>query len=938
MVGRVLNIKINIPPLNKTLLDRPSLVAGLENNLTQNEGFSRNMTLISAPAGFGKTSLARIWLRGKENRSAWYSIDQGDNDRERFWLYLVSALKTVEPDLGKASLGILRSSALESESSPGRDTLLTPLLNEMFALKELLYLCLDDYHLIDNTQIHQDMVFFIENLPPTVHLIITTRSEPPYPLAKWRARGKMTEMRQKDLRFTRNETGSLLASIKELQLSNPQVEALHKKTEGWVTGLRLAAISLSENPDTDVFIESFTGSHRHIFHFLSEEVFQMQPEPVQEFLLHTSFLQRFSASLCNRVTGREDCTTLLTELESKNLFLIALDENGVWYRYHPLFADLLQHQLKTTYPDIIGALHEKATQWFLENNEPGEAIRYALSGGNLVTTAGILNDNLEEIVEKEGSSFIIDCLEALPVDLLKQYPLLAVHKAWFHLIHKGREDAEIILDNAKTAVRNADSENGNMSKEIAGMVAVVEAYYNIFTHNFSAALKSAEAALSQLSEKNIYWRSKVGVISGDARLFSGNPREAYHYYLEAHRNNLAHGNTYLALSTGFKTATTLHYLGRLAEAETMTRNLLEDIKKEGLSGLPRTGLLWTLLGDYHRETGNFEEAERCIERGLHLSEPEKPSHGWNYLYKIACLYSQGFYGKALDVANRLEKLHMEVVLPNFIVMPLTAWKALLYLKLDKLNEAAETLDRAGIREDLEITGGQERCYLALAACILGSGKNRKTRAAKVLSHIEGMASRGGNMKLLLEILLAKSELAEKKNQKSEAEAELERALHLGHPAGYFRVFIDEGRKLASVYTRCLCRENSKSLRANPNLTDFVHKILSELTSADLDGNQVPPKVSTEPSAGVIDIPVRESNAEKTSPAEPKYQGLIEELSNRELEILELFAKGLSNKEVAVTLFLSPGTVKWHSSNIYGKLGVRGKLQAVALARKLKLIS
>lgn len=928
MTGSILKIKVNIPPLSTTLLNRPSLLSRLDKSLTVKEGFNRQLTLISAPAGFGKTTLARSWLRDKEDRTAWYSLDQNDNERERYWLYLVSSLQRIEPDLGKGSLEMMHSSALESETAAGRESLLTPLLNDLFTIKVPLYLCIDDYHLIDNKQIHQDMVFIIENLPPTVHLIVTTRSEPAWPLARWRARNMMIEARQKELRFTRDEAGQLLAGVNALQLNELQVEALYKKTEGWVTGLQLAAISLSDNPDTAAFIKSFTGSHRHVFHFLSEEVFQRQPEKIQDFLLNTSILQRLSASLCDRVTGRTDSATLLSELERKNLFLIALDEEGTWYRYHPLFADLLLHQLSKNSPAKVKELHESAAQWFLEQDEPGEAVRHALSGENLATVAKILNDNLEAIVAKEGSSLVTTCLQKLPASFLKKYPLLAIHRAWFHLIHEGREEAKEIIDISQAAVRNMPAGNDALQKELSGMVSVVDAYYNIFAHNFTDALESAEKALNTLPIENIYWRSKIGVISGDAKLFSGNPREAYHYYLEAHSNNIAHGNIYLAMSTGFKVATTLHYLGRLAEAEQMTREVIEMIKKEGLSRLPRAGLLWTLLGDYHRETGNMKEAERCIERGLHLSEIEKPSHGWNYLYKISYLYSKNMDSEGMKAIKELEKLHQEVVLPNFIVMPMTAWKALYYLRMGSPDNARDTLDKAGIKDSKDIIGGQERCYLALARTLFNERNEDQNCALELLDAVETMAEKGENQRLLIETSLAKADLAWQKSNYKQAENALIKALQIGHSHGYFQVFIDEGRELDRLYQSSFNKRGSDYLAENPDLAAYAQKIYRNLPNTDLE-EQV--KTNEKVDTG-------KSSTKTAEDDDPHYEGLIEELSARELEILELFQQGLSNKQIAEKIFLSPGTVKWHASNIYGKLGVRGKLQAVALARKLKLIS
>ncbi|RQD75773.1 MAG: hypothetical protein D5R97_05565 [Candidatus Syntrophonatronum acetioxidans] len=934
--GNILHVKVNIPPLNPSSLQRSSLLEGLEKDLAVKEGFGRQLTLLSAPAGFGKTTLARSWLRGKEARSAWYSLDEGDNQRERFWLYLVSALQRVEADLGKGTLEMLRSTVLERESNVNSDSLLVPLLNELFALKEPLYLLLDDYHSINNTRIHQDMVFLIENLPPLVHLVVTTRSEPPWPLTRWRARGKMTEVRQKDLRFTREEAGLLFAGVKGLHLRDSQVEALHRKTEGWITGLQLAAISLSGNPDAENFINSFTGSHRHVFLYLSEEVFQRQPEGVREFLLQTSIFKRFSAPLCDFVTGREDSAALLAELDRKNLFLVALDEEGRWYRYHPLFADLLSHQLKKIHPGLERNLHGKAAQWLLEKGEPGEAIRHALLAENSSMAADILKGNLEEVVVKEGSSLVQECLNSFSPDLLRAYPDLAIHKAWFHLIHKGGEEAKEIIQLAEAMDTENPFEKEARDRVFSGKLAVVKAYYHIFAHNFPRAQEEAGKALELLPPDNYYWRSKVGVILGDSRLFSGNPKEAYPYYLGAYQENQAYGNTYLTLSTGFKVATSLYYRGKLGEAEQMTRELLVMAKDKGLSRLSRTGLLWTLLGDYHRERGNMEEAKRCLERGLHLSEGEKPAHGWNYLYKIAYFYSNEQYHQALVAGKQLEKIHREVVLPSFIILPLTAWKALLYLKVGSPAKAGEVLARAGIREGGEIQGGQERCYLALAQLMAVSNQGRYTQGEELLDSLEEMALRGQNKRIQIEVLLAKARLAQQGREEGRAEAELKKALQAGCGAGYFQVYLDEKMDLSSLYARLRGDESPVLFKATPGLAEFAHRIYNLLPAAQ---EQESPDSSDERA------PIHKErkteggrNNEVLGVVKPHYQELIEDLSPREMEILELFSQGLSNKEIARKIYLSPGTVKWHASNIYGKLGVKGKLQAVALARQMKLIS
>lgn len=935
MTTSVINIKINIPPCAPNILDRPHLTEKLEKDLQAQEGLARQLTLISAPAGFGKTTLARNWLVGKENRSAWYTLDHGDNERQRFWFYLVSALASVEPNLGRGTIEILRSSALGDDKSMDSATLLAPLLNEIFTLEKPLYLVIDDYHLINSSIIHQDMIFFIENLPPYAHLIVTSRSEPPWPLARWRARGKMAEARQKHLRFSREETIMFFKGRPGLLLSTDQIRTLHEKTEGWITGLQLAAISLADSSDPRNFIDNFAGSHRHVFHFLSEEVFLRQSKEMQKFLLYTSILKHFCASLCQSVTGRKDSAELLAELEIKNLFLIALDEKNTWYRYHPLFADLLLHHLRRLEPEIIDHLHDKAALWFLKADAPGEAIRYAMEGSLLEKAAQILDQNLETIIQEEGAGFINECLDRFPEEILEQFPYLAVNKAWHHLIHKGLDEAEALIDLTTHLEESKSLKNKEKSQEFRGMLSVVKAYYHIYSQDFPQALENAEAALQLLSSDNNYWRSKIGVILGDARLFSGNPKDAYHYYLEAHHNNQAYGNTYLIISTGFKVATTLHYMGRLEESQILTRDLLQTAKNCGLDKQPRAGLLWTLLGDLLREKGNLEEAERCVERGLLLSEPEKPAHGWNYLYRISLHISKQDYDLTLDTIKELENLHLEVALPNFIIIPLTAWKLFTLLALNKLSEARAIIDEAEISTIDQIPGGWERTYLALAQVEIEENLDSHRQVKDLLQQIKTAARKGNRRQLLLEALLTETYLEEREGNSELAEKHLKDALMAENESGYFQTFLDQSRSIVSVYKRVLANNKFTPDRTDRAIIDLAQKIYSAFNN---EPDKNPPEIQT---AEVNALPPnKEPSAEsQTKPKheEPAHDALIEELSARETEILTLLSQGLYNQQIAQQLFLSPGTVKWHASNIYGKLGVRGRLQAVALARKLKLI-
>ncbi len=914
MVGEILKIKTKIPPLVHGILERSRIQERMEADLTVHEGFSRQLTLISAPAGFGKTTLVRKWIAGFEDRVAWYSLDEGDNEQKRYWIYLISALQTIQESLGSSSLAALRSEELFSDSSTGTFSVLTSLLNDLFDLNKPLYLILDDYHLVNNSRIHEDMIFFVDNLPPGVHLIVTTRSDPPWPLAKWRGKGKMLEFRQDDLKFSREETCRLFTELKCPSLNETQLNTLHHKTEGWVTGLQLAAFSLSADHDVDSFLKQFAGSTRHVLHFLVEEVFNRQPETVQDFLLQTSIMERFNASLCNAVTGRENSAEVLDNLERDNLFVVPLDEHRYWLRYHHLFADFLYYQLKRNQPEKISGLHDKAANWFLKSEEPGEAIRHSLASNNSEKIAVILHGYHRELLQTEPE-LRNRSLNILPPELLKKYPRLIAHKALFALVREGKEEAEACLK----LTDELNLENKKEQKEVAGLLAAVHTYYNIYSHQFSQALNNAEKALELLSPHDNYWRMSVSVFLGDSCLLSGNPKDAYPFYLEAHQNNEKHGNHYLSLSTCTKVATSLYYRGKLSEAEELTRKMLQFARKEEISGAPRVGALWTLLGELMREKGDLEEAERSMERGLFKSKPEKPSLGWNLLFRVALSFSQQNYEEALSAIRQIENLHGEVEMPYFVIFPSKVWKARILLKTGEEDKSEEVLSEAGIKKDNIIHHGQEKGYLVLARLLL-LRNNNADRVRQLLEHIESSAARGDYRSLFLETLLVKTALEEKYSLHA-AESILETALQKGMSSGYFQLFIDEGNELASVYSRVIEKMNRDSKHLNnTEILNYTREIYGNMAPAE--------KISDLKHETGLEVSLRKKDTTSE---------LIEDLSTRELEILQLISQGFTNRDISGKLFLSLNTVKWYNSNIFGKLGVRNRTEATRQAQKLNLI-
>ncbi|TVR02341.1 MAG: hypothetical protein EA403_09020 [Spirochaetaceae bacterium] len=870
----ILRIKISVPPLVTGVVTRRHLRDTLEQDLRQGNTFLRRMTLVSAPAGYGKTTQIRAWLSGREGSAAWYSLDAEDDEPGRFWTHLIAALQHPAPQAGIASAEAIRSNEPDSARSAGAGALLVPLLNDLFALKEPLLLVLDDYHHVEHAGIHKDMEFFIENLPGSVHVIVATRSDPPWPLSRWRAKNSIREIRLEQLRFTEEEVATLCTNRTGLTLTEPHLSILTGKTEGWIAGLQLAMHSIaSHRDDIDGFISEFDGNHRHVLHFLSEEILNRQPPETERFLLQTSLLQRFCASLCDALTGRTDGERLIAELARQNLFIIALDHQGEWYRYHALFVDLLRHRLMRTDPDALPELHRRAANWYLARGLPGDAVRHARMGTDTEAVIRILEEHHDRILVTDGPGQLIRCLEDLPEHAVRRSPFLVLFTALYFLNYYGLEQAQPYLQLAEKLEFASQEEQ----QRISPMRSVVRSFSCIYSHQLSRAIEYAEEALRTLPPGEHIWRMRVAIYSGDARLFSGNPRQAYPFYQEAHRNALKGTNRFLPITTGLKMATTLYYLGRLKEAWETTREMLATARREGLDRIPRLGLLWALLGELHREYGELEEAERCIERGLVIGEPEKPAWGWNCLYKTALLFSRGEYDHALQTIIEIEQLDSELQLPRFVTLPAAVWKARILVALHDLSTAREELERIGVSADSPVAEGAERGALVLARLIAAE---EREDPRPLLDLVQRRAAVGEDNRLLIETLLLWSSVEQSAGNRQAAQEYLEQARAIAEPAGFHQIFLDASQT---------------------------------------------PRPTTDAGRG---------SKHRRAAAQAD---LVEELSEREIEILQLVGEGSSNEQIGETLFISAGTVKWHLSNIYGKLGVSKRTRAVAVARTMAII-
>ena len=449
--------KLYIPPPRPKVVLRPRLIERL------NEGLSagRKLTLISASAGFGKTTLVSEWVAGCDARPkvrvAWLSLDEGDNDPTRFLTYLVAALQTIAANIGEGVLGVL-----QSPQPPPTESILTALLNEITTIPDHFILVLDDYHVIDSKPVDHALTFLLEHLPPQMHLVIATREDPHLPLARLRARGQLTELRAADLRFTPSEAAEFLNQVMGLNLSAEDIAALETRTEGWIAGLQLAALSMQGNKDVSGFIREFAGDHRYIVDYLVEEVLQSQPEPIRRFLLQTAILDRLNGSLCDAVTGKEEGNARLEALQRGNFFVIPLDDKRNWYRYHHLFADVLRMHLMAEQPDQVSALHRRASEWYEHNGSTDDAIRHALAAEDFERAANLVELAVPAMRRSRQGATVTELgwLKALPDELVRFRPVLSVDYA-FALFGGG--ELEAVEARLRDAERWLDTAAGSMA-------------------------------------------------------------------------------------------------------------------------------------------------------------------------------------------------------------------------------------------------------------------------------------------------------------------------------------------------------------------------------------------------------------------------------------------------------------------------------------------
>jgi len=902
-VGQRLTTKLYLPPARHTLVDRPVLLDELT------EGLRGRLTLVSAPAGFGKTSLVAAWHKQCETPLAWVSLDEEDNEPLRFLDYLIGALQMVDSDLGDESAELLKKSA----NTPPVKVVLTSLLNEINAYDKEFVMAFDDYHVIHEHGIHDALSFLIERLAPHAHCLIATRSDPPFPLGRLRARGELKELRATDLRFDKTEAAAFLNDVMNLELTPNDVAALDDRTEGWIAGLQLSALTLQGRENRSELVKDFAGDNRFVLDYLLEEVLNCQTEKVQDFLLLTSVLTRLNGSLCDALTDGQTGHETLEQLERANLFLIRLDGRGEWFRYHHLFADLLRLKLKQKQPGAIRELQLKASQWCEANNLMEEAIHYALAAQAWDHALDLIEPIAFHEISIGGFQRLRHWVEAIPEAALKARPMLFPFYLPTLLYNEEYDKVEKYLQLIETAESEA------LRTRLMCLVWTTRSILAAARCQPEKAEEYSHKAMESLLPDDIKQRAVVMQTRvrstaqyGDTKEIEKALREALPVYREAE---------HVIFQVWAQIAIGLIRLiqGRLREAAEALDHV-QQFAREQLQTRPET-LLYSYISlcDVYRELNDLETAKTHLNDALTLiRQTGRESYSgfvmenMKSLALMLDLCKDGAHADLLidQSIRRNRRMRNDVVEKQ-----LEALKAYLVLRRgEEMSPANRWAQSSGLSVDDKVTYLDEFNYQVFARWLIARGQAKQ--ALPLLNRLLKAAQEGTRGRTVIEVLLLQSLAHNALEDEAAALKALESALMLAQPEMFVRTFIDEGEPVSKLLLELLKQKGKRWETEKPELLRYVVKL----------------KDSFGPSA-----PVPTAKMAVTETEALPWWYVEDPLSERELEVLQHVGRGLSNQEIADKLFLSAGTVKRHMSNIYQKLDVHSRTQALERARSLKVL-
>ncbi|MBI3979405.1 MAG: AAA family ATPase [Chloroflexi bacterium] len=877
MATPLLTTRLLIPPLRARLVARPRLAHRLEEGLRS----GCRLTLISAPPGSGKTTLLGEWASSSPRPVAWLSLDESDNDPVQFVRYLVAALQQVDRCIGQTVL-----EAVGATLAPSVRELLTLLINDLAEGARDLTLVLDDYHLVGTASVHEALRFLVDHQPPHLHVVIGTRQDPPLPLEQLRARGQVTEIRDRDLRFTAAETAAFLDRTMGLHLAGEAVAALDARTEGWIAGLQLAALTLQEaEADAETFIATFAGDDRYVTDYLVAEVVRRQPDPVRRFLHQTAILDRLTASLCDAVTGQADGQALLEQLDRANLFLIPLDHRREWYRYHRLFAEALRARLDQ---EERRRLHQRAAGWYKTNGLPALAIQHALASGDLDGAERLIRQAAESTLHQGGIATVIGWLKALPEAHVRADGKLATWAGWALAMNGEMGEANAYAQAAEECLRRAKAPAAEW-----GELQLLRGVLALGRRDYVETTACATAALSALEETALRWRIIALWVLAEAQERTRPISEAVHSLRQARHVGRAAGHQIFAAVIEAGLAAALNHRGLRREAVAVCEEAIVRYIDSAGRVSPGVALVLGRLAALCYEANELEVARGHVERGMALSR-HLPPHGPQMVclgVSASILHARGDSAAALEALRQARQLAIQQTLGD--ATWLEATEVTIRLQQGDLAFAVRWADAGAL--SLDDTPHYLRIEQHAAYARLLIAQERTEDARRWLVRLERFAEERELSRWLITLRILLALAAQQSGDLPTARGYLARTLEMAAPEGYVRAFLDEDSQVVGLLPAVR--------RAAPAL---VARLLR--------------------SAGVI--PVRQG---------PGPEPLIEPLSEREREVLGLIAAGLSNGEIADRLVITTGTVKRHIHHIFGKLGVSSRTQAIVRASALRLL-
>ena len=893
----LLHTKVRLPSLRSDRVRRERLFQQLDS------GLQARLILVSAPAGFGKTTLVSAWIQERGLAAAWLSLEKDDNDPARFWSYFISALQPLEAQIEADLLAGLRA-----DPAPPDQTRLAGLINAIDQVRQDFVFVLDDYHVIEDARIHDGMLFLLEHLPPRMRLLICTRLDPPWPLARLRGRGEICELRGQDLRFTLAETGELMNSILELDLASEDILRLEARTEGWVAGLQMSALSLRGQADKADRIRQFSLSQRYGLDYLLEEVLQRQPASLQDFLLKTSILERLTAPLCDALLGIDHSQELLQQIEAANLFLLPLDDERRWYRYHSLFAELLRSSLAQKQPAELVELHRRASRWYVENGLLSQAARHASAAGDAEFVARLIEQNALTIltIYSDQIGVLAGWLDELPPSQLQARPWLAVARAWLLAYSGELQAADPAIQQAEATILRSTALDGEAPANQAHLLAALDAirgYHAFMQGDLDAAVGWMEKATPRLSDQDLPTRLFAAVVRSSLAALQGNIQDGIAILSDTASLWRDSHNPLLEMMALSELAGLQLLSGQLS-AVVATCERAIDLAREYTRrvGLPpaNIGFAHARLSYVLRERRDLAEAIKHAQEAVLISLRwgQKDCLRMSYLYLALALQAAGQQAEALRMAARGKQAAHGLSESDEAVA--SAYEA----KIHALQGDREFLlvwaERAGLVPNEELRFSRMREYLVFGRALLAAGRLAECQA--LLRRVLSLAARAGAAGYEIEACLL---LALAHSQQGEGEAAqviFEGALSLAEAQGFQQIFLDEGPQLSGLLRQAARRGVCPA---------YARQLLHRLTEQSVGAGR--------PSAPAAALPNE-----------------VEALTRRELEILRCLSGSRTVAEIAAELCITPSTLRTHMRNLYAKLGAHSRIEAVAIARSLDI--